>query len=296
LLLYYSLFYYLATHHSHIRSSYAGPAAAAAPAPAAGRRVSFSQPSALRASSFGNTTGTDDDDETTNDASDGESVGTIDTHEDPNEEEEDLEEEVAMMTGMSVSKEMGKIVLPYRVVAYIDSDLFKYVRIDVWLLSGTTMNGIIYGVDKSGWYFEIKYLYPAIWLTPDILDFQDTHEWDHGATDLRTLLTTNINQLKEGCDNDNVYGMQRIKLPYRCEPQLSESYGAKAFVKMYEHDDANFAKAKQRYYILHANLNAVEKPKEVNTYVAFSKARSPVKSGPVDDPFDAPSSPDNTSS
>jgi hypothetical protein len=65
-------------------------------------------------------------------------------------QEDDLEEEVAMMTGMSLSKEMCKIVLPYPVVAYIDPDLFKYVRIDVWLLSGTTMNGIIYGVDKSG--------------------------------------------------------------------------------------------------------------------------------------------------
>lgn len=187
----------------------------------------------------------------------------------------DIDGVEGMMTDMSLSKKPLKVSLPFRILRHRSPALFSYLRLEVWLLSGTTMNGIVYNVDKTGWYFVLKYLYPEFWMTPDILDEQD--EWDHSETNLRESLTEDINSLEERYDHNQVYGIQHCKLPFQCEPRLCDHFGRKAFVKMYEHNDPRFAKAGQRYYTLHVNLTAVEKPTEVNHYVSFAKAKSPVQ-------------------
>ena len=58
---------------------------------------------------------------------------------------------------------------------------------------------------------------------------------------------------------------------------------------MYEHTNAQFSAAGQQFYCLHLNVCAADKPRELNNFVSFNLARSPVKpiAAPLN-PFAAP--------
>ena len=95
----------------------------------------------------------------------------------------------AMLVASNNSKQPMKIQLPFCVVPYKDDKLFQFVCLDVWLLAGTTMNGLVYSVDNSGRSFTIMYMMPEIWLTPEIVDAQ--HEWLTNGTNLQEALASN---------------------------------------------------------------------------------------------------------
>jgi hypothetical protein len=77
----------------------------------------------------------------------------------------------------------------------------------------------------------LTYLMPPIWMTVDILGEQEKR------TDLQKTLKADIVRQAKNHDNQQVYAVQRIKLPLLCDPQLSEAYGEPAFVKTYAHDN-----------------------------------------------------------
>jgi hypothetical protein len=147
------------------------------------------------------------------------------------------------------------VVLPSEAIAYKDSDRFTYVRARVFLLSGTTMDTINITVDRSGLFLIIRYLLPLLWTSLDTVDqLTGSGDWDATTTTLKSEFGTHLGKLANKYGNQRVYAVQKIKLPVRCEPQMSDHFGTKAFVKLYEHENEEFRHNGQYFYILHVNL------------------------------------------
>ncbi len=122
-------------------------------------------------------------------------------------DDDGLDEVLDNMGAMSMissrKKDSMRITPPHQVlILYKDSDLFKHIRLDVRLLAGTTTHGLVYTVDKTSWYFILKYIMPHTWLTPHILECQD--EWSTRGTNLGESLAHDISKLKERYNNDEV--------------------------------------------------------------------------------------------
>ena len=92
--------------------------------------------------------------------------------------------------------------------------------------------------------------------------------------------------MKEHFGGGEVFAMQTIPLPFKCDRQLCNAYGQKAKVILYEHDNDSFRKAGQRYSIFHVNLASAEKLQEMHNKVQFGLAKSPLSDRQMNDPFE----------
>ena len=88
---------------------------------------------------------------------------------DNEEDTKDCDNNAEAFSAMSLERK-GPIVvvLPFCVVPYKDHELFEYIHLDILLLSGTTMNSMIYNMEKCGCCFTAKHVSPEFWMTSDM--------------------------------------------------------------------------------------------------------------------------------
>jgi hypothetical protein len=163
-----------------------------------------------------------------------------------------------------------------------------------------TENTIHAFVGKARNDLHIKYYLPSFCTDPDRLDeFGQDAEWIYN-TNVKTVYAKQGRAVELAFNNDPVYCMQTIKLPFACEKTFSKSFGGRPsaqYVKMIQHEDATFARNRQFYYYLVIHLDAVEKPVEIDKagpqFVVAKKPaarRSREASNPFEGAADAASS------
>jgi hypothetical protein len=155
------------------------------------------------------------------------------------------------------------VTLPYTMSVIEDEIGYKYVRLEIQLLTGMTEQTIHAFVDKTRDHLKIKYYLPSFCTDPDRLDEgTEDAEWMFN-TNVKTVYAKQGRAVETAFNNDPVYCMQSIKLPFACEKTFSKTYGGRAaaqYVKMIEHEDATFASNMQYYYFLVIHLDSVDKP------------------------------------
>jgi hypothetical protein len=172
-----------------------------------------------------------------------------------------------------------RIVLPYETLRYVDNCGFTYVRVRLHLLSGATTTSTSVSVHPSGMYLVVKYQAPRVWTAYETVDqISDEGLWIANGLSLKYEFGKHLDKVNDKYDGQSVYYVQYIKLPVRCDLQLSNDAGTKAFVQLYEHEDEDFRKNHQFIAIYHVNLIGAEKPREERSTVTFTVSKNPTVS------------------
>jgi hypothetical protein len=159
-----------------------------------------------------------------------------------------------------------QVTLPYTLAVIEDQMGYKYVRLEIHLLSGMTEQTIHAFVGKARTDLNIKYYLPTFCTDPERLDELGQDAVWLFNTNVKTVYAKQGRAVETAFKNDPVYCMQTIKLPFACEQTFSKAFGGRPtsqYVKMIQHEDATFARNSQFYYYLVIHLDAVEKPVEI---------------------------------
>ena len=199
----------------------------------------------------------------------------------------------------TTSSSLGQnINLPYTQGVITDMTGYKYVRLEIHLLSGMTQETIHPFVDKTGRFLMIKYYLPSFCTDPNRLDEQTEDAPWLANTNVATVWAQAERAVEKAFNNERVHCIQQIKLPFACEKTFSKAFGTSSsqYVKMTEHENAVFARNQQFYYHLVIHLDALDKPVEINKNgPRFSVSRKPMtRRSEMADPFET--APDDVSS
>jgi hypothetical protein len=203
-------------------------------------------------------------------------------------------------TTSSSSSPGQNVNLPYTQGVITDMTGYKYVRLEIHLLSGMTQETIHPFVDETGRFLMIKYYLPSFCTDPNRLDEETEDAPWLANTNVATVWAQAGRAVEKAFNNERVHCIQQIKLPFACEKTFSKAFGTTSsqYVKMTEHENAVFARNQQFYYHLVIHLDALDKPVEINKNgPRFSVSRKPVtRRSEMANPFEAEPAVDDVSS
>lgn len=152
--------------------------------------------------------------------------------------------------------------LPVIVYSWPNYDLQEHCSIDMLLLAGTTNEQIKVKINKNCMGITVSYSYPLTFLSASRLtNLSDgVFNESHAKT---TALAKAIIAMREARDMDDVVADFKIKLPFKVEDRFSEQ----PVIGMYPHEEKKYSENNQMYYILHIELVAAAKPREITTGV-----------------------------